>query len=170
MRVLVTGSRTWRRGTLVHEKLRECRATCVASGDVLTVVHGGCLSGADYFANAWARWHSDNATHVARPEVHPARWDAPCGPKCRPGHRLPPTPQTISSRTDLSPGWDVCPRAGMYRNELMVELGADLVLAFIADYSRGATGCAWIAERAGLRVVRFTAVVNGPAELPFMSA
>jgi hypothetical protein len=32
----------------------------------------------------------------------------------------------------------------------MVDLGADLVLAFLRDNSRGTTGCIELAERAGL--------------------
>jgi hypothetical protein len=47
--------------------------------------------------------------------------------------------------------------AGFVRNHTMVALGADEVLAFIRDGSRGATHCADIAEKAGLCVRRFLA-------------
>jgi hypothetical protein len=48
-------------------------------------------------------------------------------------------------------------RAGIFRNELMISKGADLVLAFIRDDSPGATHCAELAADRGfpLRVWRY---------------
>lgn len=46
--------------------------------------------------------------------------------------------------------------AGPIRNAHMVNLGADLVLAFIRNGSRGASHTAALAEQAGIPVRRFT--------------
>lgn len=48
-------------------------------------------------------------------------------------------------------------RAGIVRNLKMVNLGADICLAFIRDGSPGATHCAKAAERAGIPVKRYLA-------------
>lgn len=54
-------------------------------------------------------------------------------------------------------------RAGPLRNARMVGLGADVCFAFILNRSRGASGCADLAEAAGIRTVRYCLDVTKPA-------
>ncbi|MER7517819.1 SLOG family protein [Streptomyces sp. NPDC126499] len=95
----------------------------------LVIVHGDCFKGADAIAKAWAFNRAFLGDDVIE-EAHPANW--------RPGGNL-----------DRS--------AGFRRNAEMVQLGADLCLAFIRNGSRGATHTADLAEKAGIPTRRFTA-------------
>lgn len=130
MRILVTGSRDWTDAQTIAHALRQA-ADDTPPADI-TLVHGDCPTGADEIAAHFAHllgW---------RPEPHPADWD-------RHGRR-----------------------AGPLRNEYMVSLGADLCLAFIGPCtsprcirtdphpSHGASGCAELAEAAGIPTRRYT--------------
>ncbi|MFI1562164.1 DUF2493 domain-containing protein [Streptomyces sp. NPDC020490] len=76
-----------------------------------------------------ADWHADRWARLAdvKTERHPANWQ-------------------INGK-----------RAGFIRNAHMVNLGADICLAFIRNGSRGASHTAALAEQAGIPVRRWTA-------------
>lgn len=131
MRVLVTGSRKWDRPDAIWGSLDILARELADAGETeLTVVHGACFPkrrGED------GKFPLESADYLAdlwcrrddhplkvRAERHPAKWR------------------------------QLGKRAGHVRNELMVSLGADLVLAFLRDDSAGTTGCIELAERAGL--------------------
>ena len=116
LRVIVTGSRDWWDEDKLWSTLWEVYNDHEA--DKMTIVHGGCPTGADDMAEQWAVLH---APEVAS-EVHKADWEE----------------------------WGRA--AGPIRNRKMVELGADLVLAFPLADSRGTYNCIEAAEAAGLEV------------------
>lgn len=134
MRVLVTGSRNFRSVDAVKAALLEVTADQPGPH---TLVHGTAW-GADQIAARVAHklgW---------RIEPHPADWAAPCRAECEPGHR----------RTFAEGGTEYCPAAGVYRNQQMVDLGADVVVAFLAAGARnvGTRDCIRRAKAAGLNV------------------
>jgi YspA, cpYpsA-related SLOG family len=138
-RVLVTASRDWLRPMDIWRALDECRAEARQQGRTLLVVHGNAPGG-DQVAKLFGQLEPDAAE-----EGHDADWEGPCGPVCKPGHRR-------KGRNGAS----YCPAAGMFRNAHMVALGAERAAAFIRDRSRGASGCAALAEKAGIATRRWT--------------
>ncbi|MFC9287253.1 SLOG family protein [Streptomyces sp. NPDC057052] len=126
-RVLVTGSRDWDDVTTIGAAIEQ--AVIDAGPRPVLVVHGACPTGADRHADHYARWMRGKGCHVDV-EQHPADW--------RPGGAF-----------DRS--------AGFRRNAEMVQLGADVCLAFIRNGSRGASHTASLAEQAGIPTRRWTA-------------
>lgn len=152
-RLLVTGSRDWTDTVLLREVLDDIAVTaCQAGATELVVVHGACYPSAERSSNVRPHRSADwlaqlwvtRLTHplTVRPEPHPAAWTAPCRSTCRPGHRR--------ERRSGS----ICPYAGKYRNQLMVDLGADLGVAFWLNQSSGTGDCISRMKRAGIRVRR----------------
>lgn len=141
-RLLVTGSRTWDNSIMVRSELYAASDALLerpsASSTPIIVVHGACRSGADAIAAAWCLERANLLPGYFGQEPHPADWNQ---------HGK---------------------RAGFIRNEHMVDLGADLVLAFVMPCTvagcrnrkphgtHGAEHCARLAERAGIEVRRFT--------------
>lgn len=131
MRILVTGSRDWSDKDVIREAI-EKRVNGVKD---VTLVNGDA-TGADRIAAVIAR------NMGCTIEDHPANWES-CGEECGPDHWR------------YRDGKPYCPRAGFVRNTHMVELGADICLAFIRNNSKGATMTAKLAERAGIPVHRY---------------
>jgi len=142
MRILVTGTRDWpsdfRSRARVYTELEK------AAGDTprrdVTVVHGGAR-GVDTYA------HQAAVVLGYATEPHPAPWNAPCRDGCR--HQ----PRQHRS------GQAYCPAAGNYRNQDMVDAGADVCLAFyVAGLACvGTSDCDQRAVKAGIPVTRIGA-------------
>ncbi|MFY1595427.1 hypothetical protein [Micromonospora sp. WMMD737] len=152
-RLLVTGSRDWDNLVRFRQEMdQQTRVAVEAGASRLVVVHGACYpsplrpSGvrphrsADWLAHMWV-------TLLFHPlpvdeEPHPARWTAQCRPAtCQPNHR----------RT-RGRGRSICPTAGNYRNQHMVDLGADRAVAFWLGGSTGTKDCIGRARSAGIPV------------------
>lgn len=133
-RVLVTGSRDITDVDLVHDALSE---VFERYDDPLTVVHGGAR-GADTMAGEWAALMR---RYGVREEVHHADWH---------------------THDDGCPKWHWelprCKRAGVRRNQEMVDAGADIVLAFYRRTSEnvGTKDCVRRAKLAKLPVMEYT--------------
>ena len=137
-RVLVTGSRDWPTPNAVWNALNDVRIKAILDGRPLVVVHGACPRGADAHASDWTEIAKQFTGSVSE-EKHRAE--------------------------DFGP-W---PRCGPIRNQHMIRLGADICVAFIGPCtsrrcskprphpSHGASGCADLAEQAGIPVRRWTA-------------
>lgn len=135
MRILVTGSRQWNDHGVIFSELMNAAKQ---EKDV-TLVHGGAR-GADTIAARWAE-------HLGwTVEEHPANWDS-CGPDCNRSHM----------RQRYNGEW-YCPRSGFVRNSEMVNLGADICLAFYKGASKGTDMCAKLADKAGIPVHKIVEV------------
>lgn len=72
MRVLITGSRTWRDADAIHAALDEILKASLQAGDTEIVVVHGCASGADTIADIWVRRRRHE--WPVRAERYPALW------------------------------------------------------------------------------------------------
>lgn len=110
MRILMTGGRNFDNEELIAQTLKGLPANAV-------LVHGAA-AGADSQAEHY--WLSLGR----KAEPHPADWFGPCDPEfCKPNHRR----RSPNGRNSY------CPAAGVRRNQVMVELGASMVVVFPGD-------------------------------------
>ncbi|MGY1946661.1 SLOG family protein [Nocardia asiatica] len=139
-RLLVTGSRNWTDRDRIRDGLRQAWRQLQPGPIVL--IHGAAR-GADLLA-------ADIWTGGGLPdEPHPAKWDQPCGPSCT--HR----------KERDGRAYYTC--AGGLRNQLMVDLGADLCIAFpMGDGWSGTRDCMARAVKAGIEVREFAAGYVSP--------
>lgn len=125
-RLLTTSSRSWPDPHALWGAVGSAITKHLPNGGVITVVHGGCRTGGDHHTHLWCQQPICDPGYRVVEEVHPADWE-------RYGKA-----------------------AGPIRNQAMVALGADLVLAFplpgARSLSRGTWDCVDRARIAGLRV------------------
>lgn len=153
-RLLVTGSRLWTDTVLFRQEIDAvARAAADAGHTHLVVVHGACYpkperatgrrphQSADWLAHLWVVYASHPLHLPVTEEPHPANWTAACRAECRPGHRR-----------DQTGGRSICPAAGNYRNQLMVDHGADQGIAFPLHRSVGTRDCINRMRQAGIPV------------------
>lgn len=122
-RILITGSRTWPKPAWVMEAIVDYMTEHFAEGVSFVVVQGEA-KGADLFAKDAAKALKEVGWPITY-ERHP-----------------------VSPRDWKTHGR----KAGYLRNKKMVDLGADVCLAFILNQSKGATMCRDLAARGGIPV------------------
>lgn len=123
-RLLVTGSRDWESYGAIDAAIGGVLDRLVEARRDLVVVHGACPTGADAMA---ATYCEENAWWVDNL-----------------GRML---------AVEAHPAdWSQGKKAGPLRNQAMVDLGADLCLAFPLEGSRGTWDCVKRARAAGIEV------------------
>lgn len=142
MRVLVTGSRNWSDRETIRRALAEIADMYPHNWDDngIVLVHGGCNLRRGGHPTTPEPRGADAIAHVLwrswglHSEMHKAEW-------------------AVHGRA-----------AGPIRNKLMVDLGADICLAFILDESPGATDCARRAREAGIPVHEYRLTSEGTSD------
>lgn len=117
MRILVTGSREVKPGDWQYLEAGLFEVIGGKRGPHM-IVHGDARGADRLFGEITKRWGWGT-------EAHAADWDAECRDECSHGPR----------RSRKRGSGTYCPAAGDYRNQLMVDLGADFA---VAAYKRGA--------------------------------
>lgn len=142
MRVIVTGSRNWTDAEMIRRALAEVVDSYPQDWDPrgIVLVHGGCNVKRNGRATETPPKGADAIAHTLwkswglAVDMCKAQW-------ARHGRA-----------------------AGPIRNKLMVDLGADLCLAFILDESAGATDCVRRAREAGIPVHEYRLTSEGTSD------
>lgn len=148
--VVVTASRFWQDNAAlsnllvsIQDNLKESKAH-----KDFRLIHGDCPRGGDRMAGRIAMVLGWEVIAV------PAEWDH-CGVMCPPpmGHRKIKRIDDVDHPGELP---DYCPAAGPRRNQKMINMKPDLVVALFATHKRslGTMNCVKLAEREGIRVIR----------------
>ena len=140
-RLLITGSRTWTDVAAIREEFAIVanKVSKYHGGTEIVLVSGNCPRGADKICETLA------AELGWQVELHPLAWKGEDGKG------------------------EYNPRAGFDRNEKMVNLGADFVLAFVMDNSGGAMNTVGHSRRAGIptKVIHRTTPIVKDWLLPY---
>lgn len=144
-RLLVTVSRGWSDQLTLRLTLGRLCQPALEAGRVVTVVHGGnpnpdLSTRGDRMVAEWVAEMAEAGRWI-KDEPHPADWYGPCRATCEPGHR------------ETWQGISMCPAAGPYRNQEMVDLGADLGLGALkaGAPNRGSRDCIMRMVKAGIQ-------------------
>lgn len=128
IRILVTGSREWDDEVVLHEILDDM---LMRFGERIVIVHGACYPKADEATGGRPKVSADYLAHL---------WCVACS--------VPEEPHPA----DWYPNGKLDKGAGPARNQVMVDLGAKVCLAFPTAKSRGTWDCIKRANRAGIPV------------------
>jgi hypothetical protein len=115
--IMVTGSRDWEDAALIERVLDKWRTR---SALPLVLIHGGCPTGADNLADAWARKHG---VRVQRFPAQWARYGRRAGPRRNAEMvKLPALSVVCAFSRNHSPGTENAIRLAKQRRGLVVEI------------------------------------------------
>ena len=124
LRIGVTGGRSYGNTVAVRAELLRLPVGAI-------LVHGAAPGADSLCAAIWREMREKD-------EPHPADWTGPCRDTCTPGHRRVTVDRSM------------CPAAGVYRNQEMVDSGLDKLIAFPGG--RGTLDMVRRAEKAGIEI------------------
>lgn len=138
MKILGTGGRDWpveRADVIEHALAKVLLGDNPPNKPPWTLLVGDNKTGVDkILRDLWLEWG-----HPV--QVYGADWEGPCRRTCQPRHRI------------RVRGTSICPAAGPYRNQQMVEDAPDICMAFPTARSKGTWDTVIRAKKAGIPIV-----------------